>query len=252
MAKFFSASARPVMLAMAALAIGGGPALAQYYGQQQPYQQPGYQAPYNAPVQAQPLAPPANVPAAPPPANVPSAPSAGTGTAAPPPSGTNRQQPPPGAPRPGARDAFPGPVTATPPAAGTPSPANAPGADTEAMIVQPPAEKIPNPVAVYAGLDKITGRITSFEVGIGETVQFGSLQVTPRACYTRPPTEATNTTSFTEVNEITLKGEAKRIFTGWMFASSPGLHGVEHPIYDVWLTDCKATAPSTARSAGQK
>ncbi|TCT00589.1 uncharacterized protein DUF2155 [Aquabacter spiritensis] len=120
------------------------------------------------------------------------------------------------------------------------------------VVVQPPAEKIPNPTAVYAGLDKITGRITSFEVKIGETVQFGALQVTPRACYTRPPTEPTNTTSFTEVNEITLKGEAKRIFTGWMFASSPGLHGVEHPIFDVWLTTCKAAPPATAKSAGQQ
>jgi hypothetical protein len=38
---------------------------------------------------------------------------------------------------------------------------------------------------------------------------------------------------------VTLKGEIKRIFTGWMFAASPGLHAIEHPIYDVWLTDCK-------------
>ncbi|WP_394100490.1 DUF2155 domain-containing protein [Roseixanthobacter pseudopolyaromaticivorans] len=120
------------------------------------------------------------------------------------------------------------------------------------MVVQPPPERISNRTAVYAGLDKITGRITSFEVGIGETVQFGALQVTPRVCYTRPPTETQNTTSFTEVNEITLKGEAKRIFTGWMFASSPGLHGVEHPVYDVWLTDCKATPPATGKAAGQK
>src|SRR5262249_49308745 len=59
-----------------------------------------------------------------------------------------------------------------------------------------------------------------------------------RACYTRPPTEPTNTDAFVEVDEVTLQGEIKRIFTGWMFALSPGLHAVEHPIYDVWLTDC--------------
>ena len=79
-------------------------------------------------------------------------------------------------------------------------------------------------------------------------MQFGALQVTPRVCYTRPPTETPNTDAFIEVDEVTLQGEVKRIFTGWMFASSPGLHAVEHPIYDVWLTDCKnpvvaATAP---------
>jgi hypothetical protein len=59
------------------------------------------------------------------------------------------------------------------------------------------------------------------------------------ACYTRPSTVATNTDAFVEVDEITLQGEVKRIFSGWMFAASPGLHGVEHPIYDIWLTDCK-------------
>jgi hypothetical protein len=59
------------------------------------------------------------------------------------------------------------------------------------------------------------------------------------ACYTRPSTEAANTDAFVEVDEITLQGEVKRIFSGWMYAASPGLHGVEHPIYDIWLTDCK-------------
>lgn len=133
------------------------------------------------------------------------------------------------------------------PAAG---PATATTPDGDVVVVQPPSQKISNRYAVYAGLDKITGRITSFDVAIGETAQFGALQVTPRVCYTRPATEQQNTTSFTEVNEVTLKGEAKRIFTGWMFASSPGLHGVEHPIYDVWLIGCKAPEPDTV--AGQR
>jgi len=77
-------------------------------------------------------------------------------------------------------------------------------------------------------------------------VQFGALQVTPRACYTRPPTETPNTDAFAEVDEVTLQGEIRRIFTGWMFASSPGLHGVEHAIYDIWLTDCKGGAVAAA------
>jgi hypothetical protein len=101
------------------------------------------------------------------------------------------------------------------------------------------ADRIRNPTAVFAGLDKITGRIISFEVAVDETVQFGALQITPRVCWTRPPTEAPQTTSFTEVDEVTFNNEYRRIFTGWMYAASPGLHGVEHAIYDVWLTDCK-------------
>ena len=109
----------------------------------------------------------------------------------------------------------------------------------EEVILEPPANKIPNPTAVFSGLDKITGRIINFEVTMNETVRFGALEVTPRACYTRPPTENANTDGFIEVDELTLQGELKRIFTGWMFAASPGLHGVEHPVYDIWLTDCK-------------
>lgn len=101
------------------------------------------------------------------------------------------------------------------------------------------ADRIKNPTAVFAGLDKVTGRIISFEVAIDETVQFGALQITPRVCWTRPPTEAPRTDGFVEVDEVTFNNEYRRIFTGWMFADSPGLHGVEHAIYDVWLTDCK-------------
>lgn len=101
------------------------------------------------------------------------------------------------------------------------------------------ADKIKHPIAIFSGLDKITGRIISFEVKIDETVEFGALLVTPRVCYTRPTTEPQNTTSFIEVDEITVAGDTKHLFSGWIFASSPGLNGVEHPIYDVWLIGCK-------------
>src|SRR5450631_230393 len=107
------------------------------------------------------------------------------------------------------------------------------------VVSEPPAQKIVNKKASFSGLDKITGRIINFDEDIGETVQFGALRVKTDACYTRPSTEAANTDAFVEVDEITLQGEVKRIFSGWMYAASPGLHGVEHPIYDIWLTDCK-------------
>jgi len=129
---------------------------------------------------------------------------------------------------------------------GTPQPANVAPQPGDEVITEMPSQKIPNPTAVFTGLDKVTGRIITFDVALNETVQFGALQVTPRVCYTRPPTESANTDSFVEVDEVTLQGEVKRIFTGWMFASSPGLHAVEHPIYDVWLKDCKGGASVVA------
>jgi hypothetical protein len=105
------------------------------------------------------------------------------------------------------------------------------------------AEKVENQTATFAALDKVTGRILPLEIPINQTQQFGALRVTPRVCYTRPPTEAPHTSSFVEVDEIKLNGDVERIFTGWMFADSPGLHAVEHPVFDVWLTNCKTSAP---------
>ena len=104
------------------------------------------------------------------------------------------------------------------------------------------AETISNPIASFSGLDKITGRITNFDVYIDETVQFGALQITPRVCYTRPPTETQRTSVFVEVDQVSLKGGAQRIFTGWMFADSPALNAIDHPVYDIWLVDCKQTS----------
>jgi hypothetical protein len=115
------------------------------------------------------------------------------------------------------------------------------------------ADKIKHSIAVFSGLDKITGRIISFEVGMNETVQFGSLLITDRVCYTRPPTEAPQTDTFVQVDQIDADKTTKRIFSGWMFAASPGLNALDQPVYDIWLTDCKGTeqlirSPSTNQS----
>lgn len=107
------------------------------------------------------------------------------------------------------------------------------------------ADRIENNIAVFAGLDKVTARISSFEVKLGETVKFGTLKVTPRVCYSRPATERPKTTTFVEVDEVQLDGTEQRLFAGWMFAESPGLHGVEHPTVDVWLTNCKKPLRTT-------
>ena len=164
------------------------------------------------------------------------------GTAAP-----GKPAPPPQSPA-APQQTLPGlpPGVRQPPGAPTQQAAPQPG---DEIVVEPPPQRISNPTAVFSGLDKITGRTISFDVAINETVQFGALQVTPRVCYSRPPTETPNTDAFVEVDEVTLQGEIKRIFTGWMFAASPGLHAVEHPIYDVWLTDCKGGKDPTVAEA---
>lgn len=109
------------------------------------------------------------------------------------------------------------------------------------------SEKLDNRVAIFSALDKVTATIKTLEVPINETVQFGALKVTPRVCYSRPATELPKTTSFVEVDEVQLDGNQKRIFTGWMFAQSPGLNAVEHPVFDVWLTDCQKPRNAVAQ-----
>ena len=103
-------------------------------------------------------------------------------------------------------------------------------------------DRIDNGVAVFSALDKVTARTSKFEVPLNSTVQFGALKVTPRVCYSRPKEEEPKTDSFVEVDEITLDRKIQRIFTGWMFAESPGLNAVEHAVYDVWLKGCKQTS----------
>lgn len=113
------------------------------------------------------------------------------------------------------------------------------------------ADRIENGVAVFSALDKVTARTSKFEVPLNSTVQFGALKVTPRVCYSRPPEEQPKTTSFVEVDEIQLDGQEKRIFTGWMLAESPGLNAVEHPVFDVWLTDCQKPKGTIAQHSGE-
>lgn len=114
------------------------------------------------------------------------------------------------------------------------------------------AEKIKNRIAVFSALDKVTARIETFEVKINETVVFGGLKITPRVCNTRPPTEPPVTSVFAEVDEIQLDKSEKRIFSGWMFAENPGIHAVEHPVFDVWLTTCKMPIGDTSGGSSWK
>jgi hypothetical protein len=204
---------------------------------------PGMGAPLPGAVQSQPLAPP-------PGSNTTVIPQNGAGTRQsdlPPPLGVSPSQPAPqSGQQPGMANVPPAAASGgrQPPKVAPPTPATLQPGDE--VVTEPPAQKIVNKKASFSGLDKITGRIINFDADIGETVQFGALRVKTDACYTRPATEAANTDAFVEVDEITLQGDVKRIFSGWMFAASPGLHGVEHPIYDIWLTDCKGPEATVA------
>jgi len=97
--------------------------------------------------------------------------------------------------------------------------------------------------AVLRGLDKVTARVSTIEAPAGKTVHFGTLDILVRACSKRPPEETPETSAFLEVTERKPGAPPQRLFMGWMFASSPALSALEHPVYDLWVIDCKTAAP---------
>jgi len=98
------------------------------------------------------------------------------------------------------------------------------------------------PVAKLQGLDKITARVSTIEATVGQPVVFGALQITVRACDKRPPEETPESAAYLEIVERKVNEEPKPVFSGWMFASSPAVSALEHPIYDIWVLDCMSSS----------
>ncbi|MCW5723821.1 MAG: DUF2155 domain-containing protein [Maricaulaceae bacterium] len=103
----------------------------------------------------------------------------------------------------------------------------------------------PGSVLVLRGLDKVTATTRDFEVRIGEPAQYGALTIMARYCRRRPPEETPETFAFLEIFDRRTDGfgqerEGERIFSGWMFGSNPALNALEHPVYDVWVIDCRS------------
>jgi hypothetical protein len=129
----------------------------------------------------------------------------------------------------------------------------------------PPPEKAPPPaataaapslaVAVLQGLDKTTARVSIVEAPIGDPVRFGTLVITARSCVKKPPEEPPDTAAFLEIDEARPLGEqstdVQHLFSGWMFAESPSLSTLEHPVYDVTVLDCKTETGSSAKPSAK-
>lgn len=101
------------------------------------------------------------------------------------------------------------------------------------------AEMTDMPVVRLQSLDKITARTMTFDARVGSTIKFGPLYIRIQSCRKAPPMEQPEAASFLQIWEIDLKtDEPEWLFSGWMFASSPGLSAMNHPVYDVWVIDC--------------
>jgi hypothetical protein len=119
----------------------------------------------------------------------------------------------------------------------------------------PPQQGVPAPtaadtIAVLQGLDKVTARISTFDAPLGEVAHFGTLEITPHACFKTPPEEPPESAAFLEIWDAKPGEPKKELFTGWMFASSPALSALEHPVYDVWVLDCKTASSAPSGKSG--
>jgi len=124
------------------------------------------------------------------------------------------------------------------------APRPAPAAETESLVLTPPSALAePEAVVVLQGLDKVTARISVVAAPIDRAVRFGTLEITARYCRKRPPEEPPEIFAFLEIRDIEPDQPAAELFSGWMFASSPALSALEHPVYDVWVIDCRISAP---------
>jgi hypothetical protein len=161
-----------------------------------------------------------------------------------PPVETPGPPPPPPAPEPGPPvETVPVPPTELPPEEVTPPP-------PEIVVPAPPSGEPPVAVGVIlGGLDKVAARTAKFEVNMKQKVFYNTLIVTALACKTRPPEEPPESAAFLEIQERKSDGTVQKIFSGWMFASSPALNALEHPVYDVWVVNCKTVPGKTTAPA---
>ena len=110
-----------------------------------------------------------------------------------------------------------------------------------------PASADPYSVAVLQALDKVTARVTTLDAPLGETVKYNTLEIMARACDKRPPEETPESTAFLDIWDARPGEPMQGIFRGWMFASSPAVSAMEHPVYDVWVLDCKNPITSESK-----
>ena len=120
---------------------------------------------------------------------------------------------------------------------------------TAKVAVADQSDMIAEPVAVLQGLDKITARVSEIAAPVGQTVRFGTLAITVRDCEKNPPVDRPEDAAFLEIDEVRPGEDNVRRFSGWMFAQSPALSSLEHPVYDVILLKCKGASVSAEGSS---
>ena len=113
------------------------------------------------------------------------------------------------------------------------------------FLLNPSVKAEPYNTVVLQGLDKVTAQVSTLDAPVGEFIKFGNLEIVARTCDKRPPTETPESAAFLDISEVKPGEPTTEVFRGWMFASSPALNPMEHPVYDVWVLDCKNIASNS-------
>lgn len=114
---------------------------------------------------------------------------------------------------------------------------------TTSRVAHAPSTQQSTSVLILRGLDKITGRSVEMIAPIGTPVQFETLRITARYCYSTPPSDIPETVAFLQIDDERPDQPPRRVFSGWMYASSPSLNALDHPLYDVWSVECRSSPP---------
>ncbi len=109
------------------------------------------------------------------------------------------------------------------------------------------ATDIPMDTIVFGGLDKVAARVSTFSGKVGQPVAFGTLEIKADTCVTHPPEETPENAAFLEIFQLLDGGKKEKVFSGWMFGSSPALSALDHPVYDVWVMRCENSKASKPR-----
>lgn len=127
-----------------------------------------------------------------------------------------------------------------------------PATDAQPVIAPVEQENLPpagGTALMLRGLDKVTGRPTEILAPIGKPVHYATLTVTARFCYSTPASETPETTAFVQIDDHRPDQPGRKVFSGWMYASSPGLNPMDHPTYDVWVIGCNNNHNATVTAS---
>jgi hypothetical protein len=98
----------------------------------------------------------------------------------------------------------------------------------------------PQRIAELQALDKVTARVTTLRATLNQPERFGSLIITVRACFSRPPDEVPDASAWMEITDSRAPANGAAVFRGWMIANAPGVNMLQHPVYDIRIMECRA------------